>query len=330
MRHAAKMPSDEETGSYWDAARFDANDRIEALEDAISNSFLPWAMHKIEGDQFSASIRERRFNGCRLIRCDCDPFSGFRKTRELANTEDRYLSILHVLSGTELLEIDGTEVILNAGDVVLWDSERQMSFSVSDPLKKVTLMMPETQMRHVFPHVDDFVGVPIDGRRGAGALFANHLQTLEREIWTMGSNELDGVLRGTLELLANAYGGTETMALRSMKSVTMERIRQFVLENLSDCELSPTRIAAAHRISIRYLHWLFEDSDASVSEWIRNQRIERCKADLINPQYRHHSITDIAGRWGFNDVSHFGKVFRKTVGVSPREFRSETLVANNQ
>ena len=39
--------------------------------------------------------------------------------------------------------------------------------------------------------------------------------------------------------------------------------------------------------------------------------------------YRH--ISEIAFAWGFNDLSHFGRVFREHFGMSPREFRQSQL-----
>ncbi|MCJ9728672.1 AraC family transcriptional regulator [Bradyrhizobium sp. PRIMUS42] len=33
-------------------------------------------------------------------------------------------------------------------------------------------------------------------------------------------------------------------------------------------------------------------------------------------------MTDVALRWGFNDLSHFSRSFRRRFGMSPREYRN--------
>jgi AraC-like DNA-binding protein len=78
-------------------------------------------------------------------------------------------------------------------------------------------------------------------------------------------------------------------------------------------------------VSIRYLHLLFADIGTTTAAWVRSQRIERCKLDLVNPNMTARSITEIAYHWGFNDAGHFGKVFRKSTGLSPRQYRKRFL-----
>jgi AraC-like DNA-binding protein len=62
-----------------------------------------------------------------------------------------------------------------------------------------------------------------------------------------------------------------------------------------------------------------------VSEWIRDQRVERCRRDLRDPLLRHESILSIATRWGLPNSAHFSRVFRSAYGHSPREERRRAL-----
>lgn len=55
------------------------------------------------------------------------------------------------------------------------------------------------------------------------------------------------------------------------------------------------------------------------------QRLERCKRDLASPTHAHRHIGEIAFAWGFNDLSHFGRVFRDHYGLSPRDWRQSRL-----
>src|SRR5581483_2092631 len=89
-----------------------------------------------------------------------------------------------------------------------------------------------------------------------------------------------------------------------------------------DPGLTPAQIAAATGISVRHLHRLFGDRGCTVAEWIWQQRLDRCRTDLYHSQASGRSITEIAFSWGFSDSAHFSRCFRKTFGLSPREFKS--------
>jgi acetamidase/formamidase len=68
----------------------------------------------------------------------------------------------------------------------------------------------------------------------------------------------------------------------------------------------------------------------SLTTYLRQQRLERCKADLSNRQYGHLSISDICFRWGFNDAAHFSHSFRDLYQMSPRQYRQQANEASQQ
>jgi AraC-like DNA-binding protein len=106
--------------------------------------------------------------------------------------------------------------------------------------------------------------------------------------------------------------------------VTIGRLRQiqvYIDMHLADPDLSPKRIAAANRISLRYLYKLFLHAKCAVNEWIRERRLARCAEALVSPAQANRNIAEIAYAWGFNDLSHFNRMFKRRFGVSPRGYR---------
>ena len=63
----------------------------------------------------------------------------------------------------------------------------------------------------------------------------------------------------------------------------------------------------------------------SVCDWIRSERLERCRTDLRDPAYADVSISAIARRWGLPSAPHFSRLFRLAYGCSPREFRRDSV-----
>ncbi|MEO0514386.1 MAG: AraC family transcriptional regulator [Planctomycetota bacterium] len=62
-----------------------------------------------------------------------------------------------------------------------------------------------------------------------------------------------------------------------------------------------------------------EQLHTSPGVYISDVKIREAVSQLRNPQ---NSIKEVAHRLGYDDASHFSRVFRRLVGVSPREFRS--------
>ncbi|WP_216086391.1 helix-turn-helix domain-containing protein [Sediminispirochaeta smaragdinae] len=46
--------------------------------------------------------------------------------------------------------------------------------------------------------------------------------------------------------------------------------------------------------------------------------------DLAKTGHIAQTVTDIAFRWGFNDVSHFNRVFKRTFQITPSQYRKIT------
>jgi AraC-like DNA-binding protein len=80
-------------------------------------------------------------------------------------------------------------------------------------------------------------------------------------------------------------------------------------------------IAEAHHVSVRTLYRLFESSGCTIIEWIRAQRLGRCRRDLADPSLTGQPIHVIAARWGFTSHAHFTRAFRAAHGMSPLEYR---------
>ncbi len=76
-------------------------------------------------------------------------------------------------------------------------------------------------------------------------------------------------------------------------------------------------------LSDRYLRMIFAVSDEAPSAYILRRRLEECAAQLRDPQWRHHSITNIAFGWGFNSAPHFARSFRNQFGCSATDYRGQ-------
>jgi AraC-like DNA-binding protein len=105
--------------------------------------------------------------------------------------------------------------------------------------------------------------------------------------------------------------------------VQIEAMLIFCRQNLHKSELSPQLVADRLGISLRTLHSRFQQIGQSFGRWVLENRLEACSAALRDRNQRDMKISEIAYRWGFNDLSYFNKAFRARFERKPSEWRSE-------
>ncbi len=99
----------------------------------------------------------------------------------------------------------------------------------------------------------------------------------------------------------------------------LARIKLYIGDHLHERRLGPATIAAAMRLSTRYVHALFESEGLTVGEYIRRRRVAACRESLESA-VASGSLTDLALRWGFYDLSHMTRCFNREFGAPPRRF----------
>jgi len=100
----------------------------------------------------------------------------------------------------------------------------------------------------------------------------------------------------------------------------LRRVLDFIGDNLAE-GLSLEQLAAVAGMSSHYFAELFKKSTGHAPhQYVLLQRIERAKEKLQVPG---RSVIEAGLESGFQNPSHFARVFRKLVGVSPSRFQSE-------
>jgi AraC-like DNA-binding protein len=117
----------------------------------------------------------------------------------------------------------------------------------------------------------------------------------------------------------------DNQPLRSPTYTLYLRIIAFVEGNLRRPELCPATVAAAHHISLRYLHRVFQrHHPVGVAAHIRIRRLDRARRDLADPRLDHLTIATIARRWGFCRPADFSRAFQRHTGTPPGDYRNST------
>lgn len=129
----------------------------------------------------------------------------------------------------------------------------------------------------------------------------------------------------TVELLLFAYRSRHLGTVRSADTEPVLHPKtQAVVRYLNDNyrqAITLSGVAEAFRISPHYLSRLFKQTTGfTFSDYLNLLRVKEAQRLLRESD---DSITDIAWRSGFSNFSHFGKMFKRTVQLSPRAYRQQ-------
>ncbi|RSS54738.1 AraC family transcriptional regulator, partial [Streptomyces sp. WAC06614] len=187
---------------------------------------------------------------------------------------------------------------------------------------KRLLPLPERDVRQV-------LAVPVPARDGAGRLLVGLLVGVCEEGHALTAD--DGirlqhtVLGLTAAVLADHLGSRRALPADARQRVLYARIRDYILGRLADPALTPAAVAAAHQISLRSLHRLFQPYGEPVGAFIRRQRLEHARRDLADPAQAASTVHAIAARWGCVRPADFTRAFRGAYGMPPGAFRALAL-----
>ncbi|MNE76734.1 HTH-type transcriptional regulator YesS [compost metagenome] len=88
--------------------------------------------------------------------------------------------------------------------------------------------------------------------------------------------------------------------------------------------MSLQEVAGRFYVSREYISRKFkQEYGINFSDYIGSVRINKAKLLLQNPNLKLSQISEMVG---FHDVKYFSKVFKKQVGVTPKDYRTQVTL----
>jgi AraC family transcriptional regulator, positive regulator of tynA and feaB len=271
------------------------------------------------GERFSASTSRWQLGSLALVQTAHDRGEGRRGPAEIAASEPDLVGLLYMRRGTIGLDFEGKPVVLRAGELVMWDTARRGGFTTFGRVENQTLVVPRELLAMVAPGYEAMFGRPFRSDHPAASLMGSFLGSLMPVVSSLDVAARDAVADAALDIARAVVTTRDDPQPRQQTAARLMAVRLYIDANLSNPSLSPATIAKANAISLRTLHRLFESTDDSVGSVIRERRLSRCRADLLRGT--DESVSTIAFRWGFRNMSFFSRLFRQRYGVSARELQ---------
>ncbi len=302
---------EKERFSYWNHLISQALGRLDTKSLGVSS--------------FTGKIYANQLADLDFVEVASNKLSVIRTDQLISQETSEYFKINFHLAGEGWLIQNGREVQLQPGDWVVYDNTRPYRLTFNGDYKQRLILVPKAQLEARLPDIENTLAQPLSSTQGLGKVTANFVHTTWSEMGQLGLEASKQLNQTLIELLvSNLREVSQTVAaVNHSRAVTLLEIKHYIDEHLHDNQLSVGMIAQALHISKRYLHHLFEQEELSITRYLWEKRLERCKADLSAPHLGHRSITDIAHAWGFRSSAHFSRLFKERYGLSARTYRNQ-------
>lgn len=256
-----------------------------------------------------------------MTRLEANRHRVLRQPHMARTSETAYLKIVAPWQGSACVAQQGRRASATSGSWVIYDTTG--SYAVENPERSqhLIVMLPKDQIADRGLQLDGLMARQVGSRQGISRVALSTLRSTWQELPNMSADAARGagelimqlVRLSLLELAGQATAVTQREALK-------DRIRAHVALKLRDPQLSLDGIAQALNCSKRHLHNAFANEEETLASYILRQRLQACSRDL---RQGSRPITAIALYWGFNNLSHFSRVFREHMGTSPSAFRRQ-------
>ncbi|MFC9948362.1 helix-turn-helix domain-containing protein [Streptomyces pratensis] len=313
-----------------DPARHGAVGHLAAWQRDLGQRLAAVKAGRRQEGPFEASLTGVPLGYVRLLSLEADPVRLSRTPGLVESAPARAVAVVLQEHGQAALTQDGRSTTLEPGQAAVVDLRRPFSLDERERFRLRVLRVPDHALDVPSQSVRQVTGRRLSPHDGVAALLIPLLARLATTAGRVPPSVADALGGNTTDLLAtlvhdasDADDGGHTGAARDR---LLRSVRRHIDSRLGDPDLGPETVAAAHRVSVRYLHRLFEDEAVTVSRLIQRRRVEECAKELARRGSVSATVSAVSSRWGFHSPAHFSRAFKAVYGHPPGRWRSAAPV----
>ena len=309
----------------WSTADVHPRDRVAYWVDGLADAIIHVDCEPRRDEPFSAEIRAASAGQVRCATYSSVAQIVARSARKIAHRPADMFTLGVQLAGYGFASQDGRDLALRPGDLALYDMTRPFELTFTDRFVRTTLVFPRAALVRRLGAAERFIGRSIDGTAGVGGMLSPLLRELPSRLDTIPGSVRERLADNLLDLIATALLSDVEGAPPST-GMNLVRAKLWIETHLGEA-LCAESIAGACRLSARHLNRLFEGEGTSLMRYVWDRRLTRCHRDMTDPAMRRRPVGEIAFAAGFNDLSHFSRVYRARYGCAPRDARRAAVAA---
>src|SRR5690625_359396 len=305
----------------YQSYKFDRRDRIPIWNDVVWRNYVPLAIQVKPHDNFVGRVMLSWLADVRIVTSGSRAQQITRTAQLIAQDDDDYLMAGLQLKGRSFIEQHQRQARLRPGDFVFWDTRRPYDIYFPNDWEMAVFQFPRRAFSFGDGVAQQLTARVMDGQQGVTGVAGALLGRIAREAKWHNFHHEASLLEHTVGLLTLCSDQFVADKSISYDDVLFRRVRAYIKNNLKDPNLNTSSIAKAHGLSVQRLYRLCQSYQFQIGAFIQQQRLQQVKQVLATPRSRHRTIAAVANEWGFNDVPHFYRLFKREFGVTPGQFR---------
>lgn len=318
-------------GICLDTHHLASGDQLGCWIDLICQTYVGLDCDSPHQHDFHGSIEQHQWAGLDLsvVRSRAQDV---RRTRsQIARSQDDCIIVSFQTKGSGVVSQDNRSAVLQVGDYALYDSQRPYALHFDGDFEEIVLKIPRASLGSLASRTSDWTAQTFKGKHGVGQLVFGSVSALREQANILPTCSTADITHGVLSLLAASLraaaagqapaADVEADNAHSRAAVHHARAMQWLRLHLHECELSIADIASAVALSPAQLHRVFQQYGESPAHVLWRLRTHLSQQRLHDASLSHHSISEIAQSCGFSDAAHFSRMFKRRVGMSPRQWR---------
>lgn len=282
---------------------------------------------RIENRPFSSHSEFMQIGEIGIAQC-AGTFGRYARTRRHVAGDARGDFFIGFLRGHSRMALaqHGRELTLAPGELAFYSNAEAYANTPEGPSISAALCIPRALLLERIGNAEDLFVRPLDAAQPAVRHLRRYMDFLltsdEVAADPLLTKQVGATLLDLAVLALGADGDVAEMAqARGLRAARRQQVLAEIAAGFADPAFSPQIVAARLGVTARYLQKLLHDTGTSFTERVLELRLQRARGLLASRQHDGLKISDIAGRSGFNDISHFNHCFRRRFGASPTEYR---------
>lgn len=303
----------------WSTDDVAPGQRLGYWVDAICEGFLEMAVRSPASGRFGSSLVSAPCGPVVVNRVRGSAQDVYRTPAAIARSTDNYFYLLCKTDLPWTTVQAGRSARLLPGDLVLIDSRRCYEFHFPVTADTISLQLQPDWLASWLPDPAAQVAQRIDGQSGWGSTLGSFVRQLSPEAVAAAPFPAELLSDQLGSLVALATGGVPSTDAggRGAAEALRRRILEAIRQRHAEPGLTATAVAGPLGISPRTLHRSLAQGGTTFARQLIACRMAVAQRMLADVRFDRLAIAEVGRRVGLTDASHFTRLCRQQLGVTP-------------
>lgn len=288
-------------------------------KDLICKTYVPIECSFVENRPFTATIKTATLGRTQLSRVSSMPINYERTGKNISRCKSDDYIVKLLTKGKTHIQQAGRSTVICPGDLCLFDTARPYTLAFPETYDAVVLKIPRAELDARLPLAENVSAMRV-AAQGCYTQLAATMVLSTANLVGQENTYSPKLAAHMIDLISMAFdeflGDQKPSDSRYMRIVN--QAQDLMSDHLFDSEFDVSSVPKTIGVSSRTLSRAFAQNNMTPVKWMWGQRLDAAHELLANG--RSQTVSDAAMKCGFNDFSHFSRVFKTRFGRTASSF----------